>query len=94
MNPFLRPMCPRKASTSPQHSFTDEVGRTFSSRKSPTFQLMTSPSLVSTSSSTASILMSVCHSSAVRWLSQMESRPNFSPMNICSSSSRTGSSVA
>ena len=48
----------------------------------------------SASYSTASTAISACPISVARWPSQIGSRPNFSPMNICSSTSRIGSIVA
>ena len=78
----------------PQRSTTSDVGEQLNWRRLPFCQFSTSFRDSSISSSTASSGTSVCHSSLVRWLSQIESRPNFSPMNICSSSSRTGSKVA
>src|SRR5690606_17789495 len=60
----------------------------------PTFQFRSSVSGTVVSPRMAERYTSVWNSSRVRCDSQMVSRPNFSPMNICSRISRTGSSVA
>lgn len=87
-------MRPRVSGTAPARSSTRLSGVALSIRVSPTFSSSTRCRLICCSSSTARTSVWAPHSSVARWLSQMLSRPNFSPMNCCSSILRIGSSVA
>ena len=88
------PMRPVVIGTPPERSCTVLLPVQLSISVWPTSNFITSRSDITCSSSSASSSTSVDHNSVARWPSQIESRPNFSPMNICSSSSRMGSSVA
>src|SRR6266851_9868915 len=94
MLPPLRPIRPENIGTSPHRSAISDCGVALSGMRVPTCQLMTSRSEYSKVSRTACSGTLVFHSSPARCASQIESRPNFSPMNIWRRSSRTGSSVA
>src|SRR5260221_411301 len=94
MLPPLRPIRPENIGTSPHSSAMSDCGVALSGMRVPTSQLMTSRSEYSNVSSTACSGTLVFHSSPARCASQIESRPNFSPMNIWRRSSRTGSRVA
>src|SRR5205814_7157721 len=77
----MRPMRPLSSGTPPQRSSIGDSGPAFSMMVWPTSSFMMRLSGRSCSSRMASISTRVDHSSVARWLSQMESRPNFSPMN-------------
>ena len=89
-----RPMRPVSSGTPRQRSWILESGLAPSIRVWPTSRFITWFSGMVCSSRMASMSTLVDHNSVARWLSQMESRPNFSPMNCCNSSLRIGSSVA
>ena len=89
-----RPMRPFKSGTPPQRSSMVESGPELSITVWPTYRFMIVLSDMICSSRIASISTRVDHNSVARWLSQIESRPNFSPMNCCRSNLRIGSSVA
>src|SRR5690606_19281539 len=89
-----RPMRPVVSGAAPQRMPTSLSAVAFIIRVSPTLRFSTSDRGAWRSSSTARTSSWVVQSSVARWLSQMLSRPNFSPKNCCSSIFRMGSRVA
>src|SRR5258708_4660968 len=89
-----RTMRPSVSVTSPQRTMTSASDFSSSISVSPTLSFMICLSGSCASYSTASTAICAWPISVARWPSQVGSRPNFSPMNICNSTSRIGSVVA
>src|SRR5207247_7120550 len=89
-----RPMRPSVRTTLPQRTDTSASFFISSGSVSPTFSFINCLSGTLASYSTASTAISACATSVAKWPSQIGSRPNFSPMNICNSTGRIGSMVA
>src|SRR6266404_4758829 len=85
-----RPMRPSVRTTLPPRTETSASARISSGRVSPTFSFISCFSGISASYSTASTAISACATSVAKWPSQIGSRPNFSPMNICNSTGLLG----
>src|SRR6185312_6103433 len=89
-----RPMRPSVIVMSPQRTVTIASGLISSISVSPTLSSIMRRNGSRASYSTASTPICACPISVARWPSQIGSRPNFSPMNICSNTARIGSIVA
>src|SRR5947208_1512680 len=89
-----RPMRPSVKTTLPQRTATRASDRISSGRVSTTFSFISCLSGISASYNTASTEICAWETSVAKWPSQIGSRPNFSPMNICNNTGRIGSMVA
>jgi hypothetical protein len=88
------PMRPSVSAISPQRTVTSASGLISRGSVSPTLRLIILRSGSRASYSTASTAICAWPISVARWSSQIGSRPNFSPMNICNKVARIGSIVA